>query len=124
MAAEDFLGNGAAKLAPNIFHVASCSLPDASVHYRAIVFTQGFEHLSSVVYLQWLEWNQDGPKLLMSERIVELSSGFWSAGAPSVNTQDCSFLFPVQHSYSNEASRFELQPADLGKYAIRQDEQR
>ena len=85
-----------------------------------MVFSQGFEHVSSEVYLQWLEWNQDGPRLLKSVLVAELSSGFWSVGAPVViSRKTCSIRLAATHTYSSEAALFVLQPAGRGKYSIR-----
>ena len=81
---------------------------------------KGFEHVSSEVYLQWLEWNQDGPRLLDSVRVEELSSGFWAISEPVViSRRNCSMQLAATHTYSSETARFVLQPAGRGKYSIR-----
>ena len=120
MAAEPSFRDAAVRLAPNTSSVTSCSNPNGSGQYRTVVFSQGFEHVSSEVYLQWLEWNQDGPRLLESVLVAELSSGLWSIGEPVViSRKNCSMQLPATHTYSSEAAHFVLQPAGRGKYSIR-----
>lgn len=119
-AAEASFPGAASRLAPDISSVTSCAHPDGSGHYRTVVFSQGFEHTSSEVYLQWLEWNQDGPRLLKSVLVAELSSGLWSVGETVViSRKNCSMQLAATHTYSSEAARFVLQPTGLGKYLMR-----
>jgi hypothetical protein len=76
--------------------------------------------VSSEVYLQWLESDQDGPRVLKSVRVGELSSGFWSVGEPVLlSRKTCAVQLTANHTYSSESARFVLRPAGLGKYAIR-----
>ena len=120
LAAEASFINSALRLAPNISSVTSCSNPDGSGEYRTVIFSQGFEHVSSEVYIQWLEWNQDGPRLLESVLVAELSSGLWSVGEPMVvSRKRCSMQLAATHTYRSESARFVLQPAGRGKYSIR-----
>jgi hypothetical protein len=85
-----------------------------------VVFQQGFEHVSSEVFLQWLDGGQDGARVLESLRVTELSSGLWSIGEPLViSRKRCAIRLSATHTYSSEAARFVLQPAGPGKYAIR-----
>ena len=120
LAAEASFIDSALRLAPNISSVTSCSNLDGSGEYRTVVFSQGFEHVSSEVYIQWLEWNQDGPRLLESVLVAELSSGLWSVGEPVVvSRKRCSIQLAAIHTYSSESARFVLQPAGRGKYSIR-----
>ena len=119
-ATEAAFRDAALHLAPNTSSVTSCLGARGSGEYRIVIFNQGFEHVSSEVYLQWLEWNQDGPRLVESVLITELSSGFWSVGAPTViSRKNCSMQLAATHTYSFEAARFVLQPAGRGKYSIR-----
>ena len=120
LAAEGAVRDAARRLAPDAASVTSCSKPDGSGRYRAVVFSRGFEHVSSEVYLQWLEWDQDGPRLVESVLVRELSSGFWSVGEPVVvSRKNCAMRFVATHTYSSEAARFVLQPAGRGRYSIR-----
>lgn len=108
---------------PGITSITSCS--NDSGHYRVVVFSQGFEHVSSLVYLQWLEWNQEGPRLLHSTQIEEVSSGLWSSGAPEViSTESCSMRLRASHTYSSETLRLVLRPSGVGLYSVEQDEQK
>lgn len=119
-AAEASFREAALRVAANISSVTPCSKPDGSSHYRTVVFSQGFEHVSSELYLQWLEWSQDGPRLLDSVRVEELSSGFWVINEPVVvSRRNCSMQLAATHTYSSETARFVLQPAGRGKYSIR-----
>jgi hypothetical protein len=120
LAADASFRGAALRLAPNTSSVTSCSDPNRSGQYRIVVFNQGFEHVSSEVYLQWLEWNQDGSRLLESVLVTELSSGLWSVGEPVVISQkNCSMQLAATHTYSSKAARFVLQPAGRGRYSIR-----
>lgn len=104
---------------PGITSITSCS--NDSGHYRVVVFSQGFEHVSSSAYLQWLEWNQDGPRLLHSTLIEEVSSGLWSSEAPEViSTETCSMQLRASHTYSSEMLRLVLRPSDVGTYSVEQ----
>ncbi|WP_454255903.1 hypothetical protein [Pseudomonas sp. Marseille-Q8238] len=110
-------------VAPGITSITSCS--NDSGHYRVVVFSQGFEHVSSSAYLQWLEWNQDGPRLLHSTLIEEVSSGLWSSEAPEViSTETCSMQLRASHTYSSEMLRLVLRPSDVGTYSVERDEQK
>ena len=101
--------------------VTTCSAPDGAGHYRVIVFAQGFEHVSSAVYLQWLEWNEDGPRVIESTLVAKLSSGLWSVGTATAATDDrCSMQLDATHTYNLEAAHFILQPGGVGRYSIRE----
>ena len=76
--------------------------------------------MSSEVYVQWLESIQEGPRLLESVLVKELSTGYWSVGEPVVTSRtNCSMQLAVSHTYSSEVTRFVLQPAGRGKYSVR-----
>ncbi len=119
IAAEASFRGAASRLAPNASSITSCATPSRAGQYRTVVFSQGFEHVSSEVYLQWLEWTQDGPRLMKSVLVAELSSGFWVIGQPLVlSREDCSMQLSATHTYSSEAARFVLRPGSLGKYSL------
>ena len=118
-AAEPSFEGAARRLAPNVTAIASCSLPNGTGHYRTIVFNRGFEHVSSDVHLQWLEPSEDGPRLLKSVRVTELSSGSWSVDQPSIASKEsCSMKIDATHTYGSQAARFVLRPTALGKYSV------
>lgn len=120
LADEALFQADAAKVKPDLAYLASCADPGGSGQYRVLVFKRGFEHVSSEVYAQWLEWDEDGPRVLETILVKELSSGMWSVGAPTIATQKtCSMNLPASHTYSLEFARFVLQPAGRGKYTIR-----
>jgi hypothetical protein len=119
-AADGQFRDAASRLAPHTSSLTSCPDPSGSGQFRVVVFSQGFEHVSSEVYVQWIEWNQEGPRLLESVLVKELSSGFWSVGEPVVTSRkSCSMRLGATHTYSSEAARFVLRPAGRGKYSVR-----
>lgn len=118
--AEAQVDGEAAQVAGNLVSVASCSDPMRNETYRVVVFTQGFEHVSSMVYLQWLAWDEDGPRMLKNTPVAELSSGMWSVGSLSVIPgKGCSIQLDATHTYSAESERFVVRPVSLGHYSIR-----
>ena len=118
--AEPELDGGAVQVAANLVSVASCTDPMRNESYRVVVFSQGFEHVSSVVYLQWLEWGEDGPQLIKSVPVTELSTGMWSIGSSSVMpAKACSIQLNASHTYSAESARFFIRPLSLGHYSFR-----
>ncbi len=118
--AEPEADGEAVQVATNLVSVASCTDPMRNKSYRVVVFTQGFEHVSSEVYLQWLAWGEDGPHMLKSTPVAELSSGMWSVGSSSVIPgKRCSIQLNATHTYSGETERFVVRPVSLGQYSIR-----
>ena len=111
--------SSAGRLAANLVSLTSCSDPERNQYYRVAVFNRGFEHVSSEVYLQWVEWREDGPHLLRSTLVSEVSSGMWSVGQPTViRGKRCSMQLSATHTYSLESANFVLRPVSLGKYSI------
>jgi hypothetical protein len=87
--------------------------------YRVVVFTGGFEHVSSKVFLQWLSESEEGPHVLRNVLVAELSSGSWSVGAPVFSGLKRGVIeLEATNPYSLESARFALQPQELGKYSI------
>ena len=120
LGADGQFRDAASRLAPDTSSLTSCPDPSGSGQFRVVVFSQGFEHVSSEVYVQWIEWNQEGPRLLESVLVKELSSGFWSVGGPVVaSRKNCSMQLEASQTYGSEAARFVLRPAGRGKYSIR-----
>ncbi len=104
--AEAEVDSGAVQVAADLVSVTSCSDPVRNESYRIVVFTRGFEHVSSEVYLQWLEWAEDGPHVLKSAPVAEVSSGMWSVGSSSVIPgKGCSIQLNATHTYSAESER-------------------
>ena len=116
-ATEVFL-ESALRLDASITSVASCAT--SAGEYRVVVFTRGFEHVSSEVYLQWLESDEGTSRVRASVVVAELSAGFWSAGVPVVRSREtCAFEVPATHTYNLEAARFFITPTDAGRYTFR-----
>ncbi len=108
-------------VAANLSFVASCRNPNTDDEVRVLVFQQGFEHVASAVYLQWLEWSEEGPRVVASVRVAELSTGVWSVAEPVMRSRKvCSIRLTASHTYASETARFDLRPAGRGRYAIRQ----
>lgn len=113
-------GNPASEVSPNLVSLTSCSESEHNESYRVVIFNRGFEHVSSEVYLQWLDWREDGPHLVKSTLIAELSSGMWSVGSLSVIPgKRCSMRLNATHTYSAESAEFDIRPIGLGRYSIR-----
>src|SRR5947208_6198917 len=111
--------DAASHLAPDVSSLTSCRDPSGSGQFRVVVVNQGFEHVSSEVYVQWIEWNEDGPRLLESVLVKELSSGFWSVGKPVMTSRkNCSMQLEAAHTYTSEDARFVLRAAGRGKYSL------
>ena len=119
--AEEAFRESASRLDAAIASVASCTTADGGAGtYRLVVFTQGFEHVSSEVYLQWLDADEGKSRVSRSVAVGELSSGMWSVGTPKVGARGtCSFELSASHTYSTEAGRFVVTPTVTGKYSIR-----
>ena len=114
------VSTAATQVAANLVSLTSCSEPERNASYRVVVFNRGFEHVSSEVYLQWLEWHEDGPHVVKSTLVAELSSGMWSVASSSVIPgKHCSMQLSATHTYSSESARFVIRPVSLGKYSIR-----
>ena len=117
------LADAARRLPPSIASVATCASSTGALHYRVVVVTQGFEHVSSAVYLQWLRVGERGARLWRSVPVPELSGGFWSvAEAEVVSREPCTLQLLATHTYSLAAARFVLQPSANGSYRLRQHE--
>ncbi len=109
----------AGRLAPSLAAVVSCSPNPGDGQLRVVVFERGFEHVSSEVYLQWIQQTETGPRLLKSTPVAELSTGLWSIGQPVIISKgECAIRLDATHTYSNEAASFRLRPRGLGRYAI------
>jgi hypothetical protein len=119
--ADGSFRGAASRVAGDLSSVASCPDPSGAGQYRVLIFHRGFEHVSSEVYVQWLEWNQDGFHVMASVLVKELSSGMWSVGEPVVlSRKTCSVQLAASHTYSLEAARFVLRPSGRGRYVIRE----
>ena len=89
--------------------------------YRVVVFSSGLEHVSSQVYLQWLEEGR-ASRVVRSIRVGELSSGSWSVGEPvfSQAAGGGTIELEATNPYTLESSRFALKPGEVGAYSIQE----
>lgn len=120
-AATEVFRDAASRLDASIASVASCTTADGEAgSYRLVVFNRGFEHVSSEVYLQWLDEDEGKSRVSRSVLVGELGSGMWSVGTPMVVARaTCSFEMSASHTYSPETGRFVVTPTGAGTYSFR-----
>ena len=113
------------KLNPSIAFVTSGGYweeDDLSGVYRIVVVNQGWEHVSSKVYIQWIQEDTKNPKNTIKESllITSVSGVNWSIGQPhleiSKSGTKCT-LFGT-NPYTLEESKWVVQLAGLGKYLL------
>src|SRR5512139_2818124 len=78
---------------------------------RVIVFSVGFEHVSSRVYLQWVVADRDSPlgsRLVNSVLVREISGGLLSVGEPRVKRLGAGFRVVLEAVDRNSLKREEL----------------
>jgi hypothetical protein len=96
--------------------------------YRVVVLTGGREHVSSLVYLQWIENDQARQELRVRQttRIREIAEGFWSVGSPvfTYANKSCEIKLEATHTYSNESVWFVVTPGADGTYRFRKIQRR
>jgi hypothetical protein len=91
-------------------------------NYRAVIESSGFEHVSSILWLEWLtnSTNLDGIQILGRVRVEEVSDGFWSIAisdrVPAFS--DGRIEIEGTHTYSGEHKTFVFVVSDPGVYRI------
>ena len=80
---------------------------------RVVVFSSGFEHVASRVYLQWLVPDRDadsGSRVVSSRMVEEVSGGLFSVGQPAVMREGDHFRVVLEatnsHTLENETFVF------------------
>jgi hypothetical protein len=114
------LDRAAEQLVPELYAVVSGGMwekGESHGHFRVIVFSGGYEHVSSRVHLQWIEVNPDGGNLNRSVLIRELSTGFWSVGSP-VFAGPRTIRVGATNPYDFSESTFTLTLEASGTYSL------
>jgi hypothetical protein len=84
-------------------------------HYRIKIVNQGFEHVASTVYLEWIRIEKEGNKITKSIPITEINeSGFYSVSVKKFDGEK--LILSLTHTYSHEDSVLEIIPLEPGKY--------
>jgi hypothetical protein len=93
--------------------------------YRVVVINEGWEHVHSRVYAQWIRTNQEerSEQVINTVRIREIDSGgWWSVGAPVFLPSEpgaARIRLDASDSQSSKATSFLLSLKARGKYEIR-----
>lgn len=107
------------RLPAGLVSLVSCNDARGDGSYRVAVFSRGFEHVSSEVHLQWIAWAEDGPRVIASVPVSELSTGTWSVAPPRpVPGKSCAWRIDATHTYTQAPARVVLRPVRPGQYAI------
>jgi hypothetical protein len=94
---------------------------DAAGTYRVVIVDEGFEHVHSTLWLEWLAPVQDGPPALVARvRVKELSDGFWSL---RIDDADRTFkqgriVLRATHAYSLESRTIQIEAGRPGLYRV------
>jgi hypothetical protein len=84
-------------------------------YFRIKIVNQGFDHVASTVYLEWISTKEEGKEILRSIPITEINeSGFYSVSVKKVKTEKVTLT--LYHTYSHEESELEIIPTEPGKY--------
>lgn len=90
--------------------------------YRVLVINQGFEHVSSDVYIQWLQENVEKSSfvVLNSLLVKEVSNGQWSIGQPELQTckKNSICIINGTNPYTLEEKSWIIKLGDVGKYLL------
>ncbi len=120
LAAQDI-----SKLNPSIAFITSGGYwedNDLSGIYRIVVVNQGWEHVSSKVYIQWLQEDTKGSKITIKESllITNVSGGNWSIGQPhlEISKSGTKCILSGTNPYTLEESKWVVQLAEVGKYLL------
>ena len=87
---------------------------DKSGNYRIQIVDQGFEHVTSSVYLEWIRISMDGKEIIQSVPIIEINENFYSVSVKNVESDK--LILSLTHTYSHEKSEIEIITAEPGKY--------
>ena len=89
--------------------------------YRLVVIAEGFEHVSTAGYLQWIWANEDSStiEVISTVPLKEIGRGFWSFGEGDfcyLPDGSVELLIPATHSYSLEKETFRFRLGAPGQY--------
>ncbi len=91
-------------------------------HIRYIVTTQGFEHVTNKLFVQWMEQidGTDEVRLLEQISITEVNDLFYVFGVPQcVGSPQCTnSRLALTHTYTYETSNLNIRLTGVGSYEI------
>lgn len=95
---------------------------DVRGFYRVILESEGFEHVSSRLWLEWLvEQSREDPAMVVARTLVtELSQGFLSLGLENAEEELLSSRLRVSgaNPYSLDEQAFEIELGGPGVYRV------
>ena len=89
---------------PEIYEVKSFGFweaDDYEGHFRIVIINQGFEHVSSNVYLEWISSNNESLKIIKSVLITEVSE-FYSVSIKTTNLKKVVLKLVDSHSFEKK----------------------
>ena len=98
-------------------HVATLSLEDIDV--RVAVYSQGFDHITSRVTVEWIKRTAEGPRLVASAEISEI--GMLSVGEPKLLPRPDGpllYISGVGSTYPGYWASYIVALPEPGKYEI------
>lgn len=88
---------------------------DQHGHLRIVIINQGFEHVASSVFLEWISVQEDGLETYKSVPITEINEfRLYSVGVKKVEWER--LILSLTQVYSLEESELEIIPLVPGKY--------
>jgi hypothetical protein len=88
---------------------------------RVLIYSGGYEHVSSMLYLQWLtDPTSELPGQIIASVRVEELDGIYSFVEPRIQVQDGTPKVHLSgvHSYTGERVRIILETTNVGGYRI------
>jgi hypothetical protein len=122
--AASLYGQDSLSLAGNVASVVSGGAwtgPSGVGTYRIIVLTEGFEHVASALYIQWLQADPEQRQLVVrATRLVkELHPGFVSLGSPELRcSSKCEVAIAGTNSYSLDKGRWIIALGPPSEYSV------
>lgn len=88
--------------------------------YRIIIVEQGYEHVSTSVYIQWLKYDEKENKKIMLSQVKVNEIEMWSLSLKKSNNQNSDNLitFSGTHTYTYEDGEIIIQISNIGKYKV------
>lgn len=106
------------QLSPRLMTLKSA--PDET--FRIIIYRQGWEHLTSRIYLQWLTTSDSSREPQVSTTVaVEEIGAFWSVGEPMLQRDNnkTNITLHATHTYTQEQARIRITVLASGRYTAR-----
>lgn len=95
--------------------------------YRVRIYQQGWEHVTSTAFLDWIREDPDQTRLIVqaSTGISEINdAGVWSLWIPEMEFDDSAALVGISgtHTYSGETAFFSVKMTAPGNYSVVQEQ--